>query len=132
MQIACVCKLALLDQADGWSEPSPSDPSCLRLLADICMYIYIDISYVARIILSCAVCLSSSIVFGVCSQLVLLGIMLPESSGIRRGPMGAFPAFVAMADGQMVVQSSSRQHNIGDPFRSGAHRCKGDQISIRA
>ena len=96
------------------------------------LHIYIDIFYVARIILSCAVCLSSSIVFGVCSQLVLLGIMLPESSGIRRGPMGAFPAFVAMADGQMVVQSSTRQHNIGDPFRSGAHRCKGDQISIRA
>ena len=70
--------------------------------------------------------------FGVCSHLVLLGIMLPESSGIRRGPMGAFPAFVAMADGQMVVQSSTRQHNVGDPFRSGAHRCKGDQISIRA
>ena len=83
---------------DGASLLPPTLPAyvCSRtyVFSYIYIYIYIDIFYVARIILSCAVCLSSSIVFGVCSQLVLLGIMLPESSGIRRGPMGTFPFFV--------------------------------------
>ena len=117
---------------DGASLLPPTLPAYVCSRTYVFTYMYMYIFYVAIIILSCAVCLSGSIVFGVCSQLVLLGIMLPDSSGIRRGPMGAFPAFVAMADGQMVVQSSTRQHNIGDPFRSGAHRCKGDQISFRA